>query len=269
MHKLRTVIVDDEPLALDLMRSMLQQLSRIDIVAECKNGNEAITAIRKSEPDLVFLDIQMPVMSGFEVAKALQSDTMPCIVFATAYDEYALQAFDIHAVDYLLKPIDIERLELSVTRAAERLALKADNVGRKGRIVSAIEDISKNDQGTGDNADDRYSKLAVRDSGKLHLVDQEDIHWIDAAGDYVCIHVDNEVIIARTTMRDLLESLDSRRFVRIHRSTIINIKRIRKVTPLTKGESQIELGQGVELKVSRSYRDVIKNRLLEIEAGLS
>ncbi len=271
MLELNVILVDDEPLALDLLRSMLQRQADVEISAECKNGQDAVVQIGKHNPDVVFLDIQMPGLNGFEVVKSLQADTMPLIVFATAFDEFALHAFDLHAVDYILKPLSEERLERSLQRARNRLRESSGEFGnRKTPIIGAIDDIIRradeinvNDskQSAQSSSDTRFSTLLIRESGTLYLVDQDEIDWVDAAGDYMCVHVGENTHIVRTTMKKLVESLDDRNFARIHRSTIVNLNRIDKVTPLTKGECMIELHQGARLKVSRNFRDSIDSWL--------
>jgi DNA-binding LytR/AlgR family response regulator len=257
MVDLRTVIVDDEPLALELLRSLLERIGGIEIVAECKNGRQAIAAVEKLEPDLLFLDIQMPGLNGFDVAKALQPDTIPLIVFATAYDQFALDAFDVHAVDYVLKPIEAGRLRQAIDRARERCAAnRLLNENGKASIIRAIDTLA---QRSGEkSAEDATEQLVIRDSGTIHLIEQDRIDWIDAAGDYMCIHIGGDTIITRITMKQLLDELDNNIFARIHRSTVVNLERVERVTPLGKGEAMLFLQQGKSLKVSRSYSESVK-----------
>ena len=260
MAELSAIVIDDEPLAIELMRDLLDRLGGVTVVAECRNGYEAIAAIGRYEPDLVFLDIQMPGLNGFEVVKSLQPETMPLIVFATAYDEFAVDAFDLHAVDYVLKPPTMERLSRSIERVRDRLRQQTSaGEDRKSPIIGAIEDMAERVDQAG--ASSPAAKLIIRDGGAAHLIDQEKIDWIDAAGDYMCLHVDGETHIARVTMKELVNQLDESIFARIHRSTIVNLERVTKITPLAKGECQLHLRQGAELKVSRSYSEKVKNRL--------
>jgi two-component system LytT family response regulator len=263
MQKLRTIIVDDEPLALKLLRSVLSEISDIEIVAECSNGKQAVEAATELEPELIFLDIQMPGMNGFDVIKSLQTDIMPMVVFVTAYDQYAVDAFDLHAVDYVLKPLDSERIARSVERAIDRLKNDVDR-SFKSPLIGAIEEISeraskeKPEESVNNLPDGMKRKLLVRDSGVVKVIPFDDIDWVDAAGDYMCVHAVGETHVIRSTLRDLMTKLDDNLFVRIHRSTIVNVERVVSVTPLQKGGSLLHLTQGESLKVSRNYRDSIR-----------
>ena len=263
MQKLRTIIVDDEPLALKLLRTVLSEISDVEIVAECSNGKQAVEAATELEPELIFLDIQMPGMNGFDVIKSLQTDIMPMVVFVTAYDQYAVDAFDLHAVDYVLKPLDSERIARSVDRAIDRLKNDVDR-SFKSPLIGAIEEISeraskeKTDETVNNLPDGMKRKLLVRDSGVVKVIPFDDIDWVDAAGDYMCVHAVGETHVIRSTLRDLMTKLDDNLFVRIHRSTIVNVERVVSVTPLQKGGSLLHLTQGESLKVSRNYRDSIR-----------
>ncbi|MBO9488872.1 response regulator transcription factor [Endozoicomonas sp. G2_1] len=275
MTQLKTVIVDDEPLAIKLLKSKLSSIADIDVVAECANGREAIAAVLAHTPDLVFLDIQMPGMNGFEVVKNLQADVLPLIVFVTAYEKYALDAFDLHAVDYVLKPIDAERVERAVQRALTRLHGENIDAIRKESVIGAIDKIaqkvnldedsepeqSTNFSSLGSNSQER--KIIVKDRDAIVLLEQKDIEWIDAAGDYMCLHVGGITHIMRSTMKHLLDELDPHMFKRIHRSTIVNLSFIKRIIPHTKGECFLELNEFDRIKVSRNYRDVIQQFLLE------
>jgi two-component system LytT family response regulator len=263
MQKLRTIIVDDEPLALKLLRTVLSEITDVEIVAECSNGKQAVEAATKLQPELIFLDIQMPGMNGFDVIKSLQTDIMPMVVFVTAYDQYAVDAFDLHAVDYVLKPLDSERIARSVDRAIDRLKNDVDR-SFKSPLIGAIEEISeraskeKTDETVNNLPDGMKRKLLVRDSGVVKVIPFDDIDWVDAAGDYMCVHAVGETHVIRSTLRDLMAKLDDNLFVRIHRSTIVNVERVVSVTPLQKGGSLLHLTQGESLKVSRNYRDSIR-----------
>ena len=263
MQKLRTIIVDDEPLALKLLRTVLSEIADIEIVAECSNGKQAVEAATELEPELIFLDIQMPGMNGFDVIKSLQTDIMPMVVFVTAFHQYAVDAFDLHAVDYVLKPLDSERIARSVERAIDRLKNDVDR-SFKSPLIGAIEEISeraskeKTDESVNNLPDGMKRKLLVRDSGVVKVIPFDDIDWVDAAGDYMCVHAVGETHVIRSTLRALMTKLDDNLFVRIHRSTIVNVERVVSVTPLQKGGSLLHLSQGESLKVSRNYRDSIR-----------
>lgn len=267
MTKLTAIIVDDEPLALKLLRSKLQQLDMVEIIGEGKNGREAIRLVMDLNPDIAFLDIEMPGLNGFDVVKNLQSDILPLVVFTTAYEQYALDAFDIHAVDYILKPIDLQRIERAIERAIKRVAV--DKVPEnKPRILSAINTINN----SGNEADlvepspaqssaPVEKKIVIRERDEITLLKQSEIKWIDAAGDYVCLHVDDVTHIKRSTLKELLSELDEDIFKRVHRSTIVNLNFIEKVIPHTKGEFFLVLGEHDRIKVSRNYKDAIKDFL--------
>lgn len=269
MTTLRTVIVDDEALARRLMRSILERIANIEVIAECKNGREAIDRIPELMPDLVFLDIQMPGLSGFDVVRRLQADIMPMIVFATAHEEFAIDAFDVHAVDYLLKPIDDDRVLRAVLRANARFEdgaytrEKPKLIGAIGDIAAKVAQVQQEDLGEQQTVPASSStldhKIAIRDKDMINMINATDIDWVDAAGDYMCIHSNGETHILRSTMKQLLAELDPEVFKRIHRSTIVNLNRIQHVIPHTKGEYFLDLGNQERIKVSRHYRDAIKN----------
>ena len=278
IKKLTTILADDEPLALRFLQSTLDDFDSIEIVASCKSGREALTAVNSLTPDLLFLDIQMPGMNGFELVKNIQADIMPMIIFVTAYDQFALAAFDLHAVDYLLKPLDSERVGVAIDRALER----ANNPSRrsmteesKGGLISAIANMSdkvealsqgdKSSSNDSGNPENTTRKLSIKDGDTITVIDETSIDWIDAAGDYMCIHVDGETHIMRSTLNDLLSRLDQQIFKRIHRSTVVNVNRIRQVQRHTKGEFFLHLDCDHSLKASRHYKDVIKNLLLDTQ----
>lgn len=274
MTILKTIIVDDEPLALKLLAAKLKKMPNVEVIAQCSNGREALNAVIELAPDLLFLDIQMPGLSGLDVVKQLQNDTMPLIVFATAYEQYALEAFDAHAVDYVLKPIDDERIQRAVNRALERFAIKSDKQSENKReVISAIAHIDqKHDKIVTWMADDsthqdpqsvdiKNRKIVIKDRDEIHLLKQQDIQWIDAAGDYVCVHALGETHVKRCTLKEMLVELDETQFKRVHRSTIVNLGFIDKVIPHTKGEFFLMMGEYDKIKVSRNYKDVVKTFL--------
>lgn len=265
MIRLKTVLVDDEPLALELIKICLQEFPEIQIVAECRNGEEAIEATVRLKPDLMFLDIQMPGKNGFEVVKALQSDLMPMVIFITTYPQYALDAFDLHAVDYIPKPLDEERLQRAVQRAIDRHMGAQRLGGRKQPLIGAIDDLitklSDQPQDAMCGLFEREApaqKIIIRDSGTVIAVPESDIDWVDAAGDYMCVHVGGTTHVMRSTVKELLGTLNSSIFRRIHRSTIVNIERVQSIEPLTKGDYFIELTCGGRLRVSRNYNSIVK-----------
>ena len=269
---LKVIIVDDEPLALKLLRAMLATLPEVEILCECKNGREAISATRDLAPDLLILDIQMPGFTGFDVIKELQADVMPMVIFCTAYQRYAIDAFDLHAVDYLLKPVDGKRLQRAIARARERLGEVDGAAEHKSPLVGAIDEIAKkvysklgsaNPERPGDAPLGDGGKIAIKDNDSTVLLEPDDIDWVDAAGDYMCVHVKGETLIMRSTLKNLMSRLDQEKFKRIHRSTIVNLDRIVKVTPLSKGEYVLNLKCDQQLKVSRNYRQAIKTFLAE------
>ncbi len=270
MSKITGIIVDDEPLALSLLRAKLNKLGSVEVLAECSNGREAVAKIMELSPDIVFLDIEMPGLNGFDVITSLQADTMPLVIFTTAYDQYAVDAFEIHAVDYILKPIDAERIAKSIERAKQRLQAEGAE-GDKDRIMEALSTMPQQPtkhymgdvgelaaQADGNRKD---KKIVIKERDEITLLEQEKIAWVDAAGDYCCLHADGETHIKRTTLKDLLDDLDPDRFKRVHRSTIVNLEFIQKVIPHTKGEFFLELGGLDRIKVSRNYREVIKSFL--------
>ncbi len=264
-EQLRVIIVDDESLARKGLRLRLDEISDLQVVAECSNGREALNSIVELRPDLVFLDIQMPGLSGFDVISNLQQDNMPLIIFVTAFDQYALDAFDVHAVDYLLKPIDTDRLIESVGRARDHLA-KKEAITDKQRLLELIISITgKSENSVAQLVKDHSGiksypdRLAIKDAGETTLVQIKDIDWIDAAGDYMCVHANNITHIMRITMKQLEAQLDPASFQRVHRSTIVNLDRVTKVCSHMNGEFYLNLSNGASVKMSRSYKDKVKH----------
>ncbi len=264
---LKTIIVDDESLARRGLSIRLEQIPTVKVVAECKDGFEAIKAITEYSPDLIFLDIQMPGMSGFDVVAKLQTDNMPLIIFVTAFDEYAVDAFKIHAVDYVLKPIDDARLKEAITRAqthreqedASRTRGKLVELvmGMTGASANSIEEMAAGAESIKTWPD----KLTVKDGSDIQFIKMANIQWIDAAGDYMCVHADSKTHIMRITMKQLEAMLNPAIFLRIHRSTIVNADGITAAQTLNNGEYMLTLECGSQLKVSRSYRDRVKHLL--------
>ena len=263
---LKTLIVDDESLARRGLVHRLRHIADIEIVGEARNGREALDLISEKKPDLVFLDIQMPGISGFDVVQQLDIETMPVILFLTAYDEYAVHAFEVNALDYILKPIDEERLNqvldkvrdnLSQKRALKQKRLLLNLVSKmSGETISSFEDLQKKD--VTDLVPKEPSRLAIRDGGRTTWVVQDDIEWIDAAGDYMCVQALGVTYIMRKTMKELENELDETFLQRIHRSTIVNVRRVKEMESHINGEYFLTLDSGHRVKLSRTYKDKLK-----------
>jgi two-component system, LytTR family, response regulator len=239
--KIRVLIVDDEPLARGNLKVLLRQDSDIESIAECGSGAEAIEEIRSTRPHLVFLDVQMPECSGFDVLERLKADDfLPVIVFVTAYDEYALRAFDAGALDYLLKPFDDARFILAMQRARQKIA--ALTTGQPREIP----------------------RLTVRSAGHVVYVPIPDIDWVEAADYYVCLHVGPKSHLLRQSMAELEQELDSRIFCRIHRSAIVNLRRVRALEVDSAGEYEVVLEGGKKLRLSRRFRKELQARMAEL-----
>ena len=264
--KITTVIVDDEALSRRGIELRLREAGDFDIVAQCTNGREALAAISTYKPDLVFLDIQMPGMSGFEVLAQLPQESLPVLVFVTAYDQYAIQAFEARAVDYLLKPIDEVRFKAALERVREHVRAKTA-ANQRDRLMEIIAEIT----GSGELALDELlargraavearhpEVLPIRQGRETVRVPVASIRWIDAAGDYMCIHAGNDTHILRGTMKELEELLDPKLFQRVHRSTIVNLRLVKSLRAHMNGEYFLTLDGGHELKLSRTYRDKVE-----------
>jgi two-component system LytT family response regulator len=259
---IRTILVDDEKLAIQGLELRLQPFDDIEIVATCHNGREAIRKIKTLKPDLVFLDIQMPGFDGFSVVQGIMDIDPPLFVFVTAYSEHAIKAFEAQAIDYLMKPVEPERLADTMDRVRSRLADKrtSDELERLRNVINEVAPNAADNLGSIDEdmASARFEKLInVKDRGQIFRVDVESIERIDAAGDYMCIYTADNSLILRETMKDLEKRLDPRTFQRVHRSTIVNLDQVRQVKPHTNGECFLVLESGAQVKVSRSYRDVV------------
>ena len=261
---IRTILVDDEPLATQGLQLRLQAHDDVEVIATAANGREAIRQIKTHKPDLVFLDIQMPGLDGFSVIQGLMDVEPPLFVFVTAFGEHALRAFDAQAVDYLMKPVDEDRLAATMDRVRQRLSEKrsAEESERLKEALAehapeAAEELAEATPDTAP-APTRYEKMInIKDQGQIFRVDVDTIERIDAAGDYMCIQTGDNTLILRETMKDLEKRLDPRRFQRVHRSTIVNLDLVRQVKPHTNGECFLVLDSGAQVKVSRSYRDVV------------
>ncbi len=259
---IRTILVDDEPLAIQGLQLRLEPYDDIEIIDTCANGREAIRSIKTHKPDLVFLDIQMPGFDGFSVIQGLMEVEPPLFVFVTAYSDHAIRAFEADAADYLMKPVDETRLADTLERIRGRLSEKrsAEEAGRLKEVLAEVApEAAENMADEGDaHAANRYEKLInIKDRGQIFRVDVDTIERIDAAGDYMCIYTGDNTLILRETMKDLEKRLDPRRFQRVHRSTIVNLDLVKQVKPHTNGECFLVLDSGAQVKVSRSYREVV------------
>jgi two-component system LytT family response regulator len=249
--KIRTLIVDDEPLARERLRTLLERESDVDVVGECGEGLDAVETILRLTPDLVFLDVQMPGVDGFEVIRRVGADAMPFVVFATAYDEFALQAFEANALDYLLKPFERDRFRVSLDRARRQLGVRKPQLDP--RFVAWLE---------GQHQESGYrDRFVVKTGSRFRVVRAEDVDWVEAADNYVKLHVGKESHLLRETMAEMDRLLDPRRFVRIHRSTILNVDRIHTIESWGAGEFLFILSDGSKLASSRSYRDRLRSVL--------
>lgn len=248
---IRTLIVDDEPLARERVKRFLRDEPDIEIIGESGDGLAAISAIKAEKPDLVFLDIQMPEKTGFEVMAALKRRSLPTIIFVTAYDQYALQAFDVHALDYLLKPFTRERIHKAVGRAREQIESRRGGAIDE-RLLALISDIR--------NEKKYLERLVVKSTGRVFFLRTDEIDWIEAAGNYVKLHSGRESHMIRETMNGIEAKLDPDKFLRIHRSTVVHIDRIKELHPMFSGDYAVILRDGTELSLSRNYRE----RFLEL-----
>lgn len=252
--KIRTLIVDDEPLGRERIRSLLDSDPEIDVIEECPDGRRAIAAIERSRPDLVFLDVQMPEVDGFAVLDAIAGDRMPMIIFVTAYDRYAVQAFEVHALDYLLKSFDRERFQAALQRAkAEIRRFKEGFLSE--RLAGLLEDLQAKQK--------CLTRLVVRSAGRIVFLRVEEIDWVEAADNYVRIHAGRESHLIRDTLQSLESRLDPEKFLRIHRSTLVNFDRIRELQPIFHGDYLVKMNDGTELTLSRSYREKLLEPLAQ------
>ncbi len=254
---LRVLLVDDEPFIREGLREVLDREPGIQVIGECTNGRDALHTIRSEQPDLVFLDVEMPGMDGLAMLSALTPDETPYIVFTTAFDRYALQAFEAGAVDYLLKPFNDERLRNAVQRARTRLHdHEAEVLNQKlGDLLSHLDRTSRPEPPPADEDDDDLSfgnRIPVKEEGRITFVTVEDVDWIEAADNYVILHIGPRTHMVHESMQNMAARLDSKQFLRIHRSRIVNLQRIKALHPLRYGEYQLVLHNGTRLTSSRS-----------------
>jgi len=264
-RKMRTLLVDDESLSRRGLELRLRVANDIEIIGQCSNGREALSAIREFKPDLVFLDIQMPGLSGFDVLAELQPHELPMIVFVTAYDRFAVQAFEARAIDYVLKPVDDARLAATLAHVRE-LVEQRTAVAERNQLVNLLAELRGSGEIEGAGAGMGSTSippqapdwLPIRNGRETVRVPVEAIEWVDAAGDYLCIHASGHTHILRATMREMENLLDPRLFQRVHRSTIVNLTRVKSLRAHMNGEYFLRLEGGQELKLSRTYRDKVE-----------
>ncbi|MFB6231688.1 MAG: LytR/AlgR family response regulator transcription factor [Salinibacter sp.] len=246
---IRALIVDDEPLGRTGIRQLVDPLDDITVVGEAADGPEAVRQIQIDEPDLVFLDVQMPEMSGLEVVREVGVEAMPLTIFVTAYDEYALDAFEAHALDYLLKPVEKERFEEAIERARRQLQqVSANDLDQ--HLRGLLQEYADEEEES-----DLIERFTIRSRDRIYFVDADDVQWIESEGDYVALHDGDDAHLVRKTMKELEKQLDPDRFLRVHRSYIVNVDYIEELRPLDHGTYQLRMAGGVPLKTSRGYSD--------------
>lgn len=250
--RITALIVDDEPLARKFLRRMLEKHSSVEIVAECGNGREAVTSILEVKPHLVFLDVQMPEMDGFETLETLGAEALPQIVFVTAYEQYAIRAFEIHALDYLLKPFDQPRFDKAMARVEEKVADREQARTEQQQIAALLENVARKSP--------YLERLVVKTGGRIIFLKTAEVNWIQADDKYAHLHTGGKSHLVRQTLGALEAQLDPQKFVRIHRSAIVNIERIKELQPMFAGDHTVVLENDTRLTLSRTY----KNRLFEI-----
>lgn len=267
--RIRTAIVDDEVLSRRGIALRLHQAPEFEVVAECSNGREAVGTLQRERPDLVFLDIQMPGLSGFDVLAHLPREALPLVVFVTAYDQYAVRAFEARAIDYLLKPIDDRRFDATLERVRQTAVARCA-ADQRDRLVEIVAEITGSgeigldellEHGTAALGVRQPQVLPIRQGRKTVRVPIPAIQWVDAAGDYMCVHAEGDTHILRGTMKELEEILDPRLFQRVHRSTIVNLRFVKSLRAHMNGEYFLTLEGGQELKLSRTYRDKVEHFL--------
>jgi two-component system LytT family response regulator len=250
--KIRILIVDDEPLARERIRTLLEDEPDIELLGECDNGAAAVQSIQQQKPDLVFLDVQMPEMGGFDVIDQIKGPPMPAVIFVTAHDQFALKAFEVHALDYLLKPFDRERFHKALHRAIDSIKRRqTDDLSH--RLSALLSEVKPPEA--------RQDRIAIKSSGRVVFLRLDEVDWIEAADNYVSLHVANETHLHRETMTAMEERLKGGKFMRISRSTIVNVDRIKELQPLFHGEYSVILRNGTRLTLSRGYREKLDDLL--------
>jgi len=252
MEKIRALIVDDEPLARERIIDLLMDDAEVEVIGECGDGLSAVAAIESQKPDLLLLDVQMPELDGFGVLDAVGADRLPVIIFVTAYDQYALRAFEVHALDYLLKPFDRERFDKALQRAKRQFA--RERVGAVNQqLVALLADLKARPK--------PLERLVIKSGGRVFFLRAEEIDWIESAANYVRLHVGRESHLLRETINSLAAKLDPEKFLRIHRSTIVNLERVKELQPWFHGDYVVILQDDTQLTSSRSYREQLHKLL--------
>ena len=263
-RKIRVLIVDDEPLARRTLRSLLRQDPEVEISGECSDGLEAVKAIRAGAQEIVFLDVQMPGMNGFEVLEAAGMSHISAVVFVTAYDQYAIQAFEVNAVDYLLKPFDDERFRIALGRAKDLIRRRGESAFNR-RIAAVLRDLGVEARAEADIPGERKAgylqRIAVKSAGRVIFLKVEEINWIEAAAQYVELHADAKTYLVRESIYRLESRLDPARFFRVHRSALVNLDRVREVRRDDLGGSNIVLRNGTQIRISRGRREKLEQIL--------
>ncbi len=267
MSSIRTLIVDDEPEARQGLRILLENDDQIALVGECRDGHEAVETIDSERPDLVLLDVHMPDLNGFDVLRKLSLDAMPVVIFVTAYDQYSLKAFEVHAIDYILKPFTNRRFREAIDLAKEKIRSQKDLsvlAERMNALLARFED----QPGRLPVSEEPYlQRIAVKEGERIRFLDVESIDWIEAADNYICLHVQGKTFLLRSKLSDIEKRLDPNQFMRIHRSRIVHIDRIREMQPLGSGDCILVLKDGTELTSSRTYRDKRRQLLNPLQNG--
>lgn len=244
---IRTLIIDDVALARQRLKRCLASDPEIEIAGECENGEQAVAGIRSLAPDLIFLDVQMPALDGFGVLEALRNERSPVVIFVTAYNEYAIQAFEVNALDYLLKPVDCERLSKAVERAKVRLAQANRDDHFDTRLRAVLEDLKSGSK--------YVKRLTIKLTGRTILLPVDEIDWIETYGNYLKVHAGRDAHLIRMTMQSLETKLDPEKFIRVHRSVMVNVEKIKEIYPRSNGDQDLVLQNNQQLMLSRNYRD--------------
>ena len=251
---IRTIIADDERLARRKLRILLGSEPQVEVVAECPNGRQTVSAIRSFRPDILLLDIQMPDLNGFDVLSEISSDEMPQVIFTSAYDQYAIRAFEARALDYLLKPFDQDRLHAAIERASLEIRKSRDQEFTN-RVLELLSTVKSQKKPTPEFED----RLAIRTNGRVVFLNLDEIHWVEAAANYVCLNTAKDSYLFRETISRISDRLNPADFVRIHRSMIVNVRRIKELIPVNSGEYVVILNSGKELSCSRGYRSNLQH----------
>jgi two-component system, LytTR family, response regulator len=246
---IRAIVADDERLARKKLRVLLDSEPQVEVVAECPNGEQTVSAIRSFRPDMLFLDIQMPDLDGFAVLSEISSEQMPQVVFTSAYDQYAIRAFEAHALDYLLKPFDQDRLHAAIERASAEIQ-KSKDQELTNRVLELLSSVKSQKR----RIPEFDKRLAIRTSGRVVFLNLDEVHWVEAAANYVRLHTGKDSCLFRETISRVSERLNPAQFVRIHRSMIVNVRSIKELIPVNSGEYVVVLHGGKELSCSRGYR---------------